>query len=113
MTLEISGEPTRPWLMIWTKPQQTIRQIIDYDVDYYVIPLAVASGIFRGLDSAAEGGIGDWASLPIVLALAVIPGAIGGMISLYLSGALFRWTGSWFGGQANSEQVRAAAAWAS
>jgi hypothetical protein len=113
MTIDISLEPVRPWLTIWTKPKQTIRQIVDYDVEYYVMPLAAASGIFQALDNASERAMGDTISLPILLALVFLSGAIGGVITIYLSGAIFRWTGSWFGGQASSQQVRAAVAWAS
>jgi hypothetical protein len=114
-TMEISSiqEPVRPWLTIWTKPQKTIRQIVDFDADYYVIPLAAAMGIFQALDRAAERGMGDNMSLVAILLLAVLVGGISGVISVYIAGALYRWSGSWFGGQATSQQVRAAVAWAS
>jgi hypothetical protein len=36
-----------------------------------------------------------------------------GIIHLDIGGAILRWTGSWFGGQASSEEVRAAIAWSS
>jgi hypothetical protein len=40
-------------------------------------------------------------------------GPIGGLIGLYLGGLILRWTGSWLGGRATAQQVRAAIAWSS
>jgi hypothetical protein len=57
--------------------------------------------------------MGDALSLPVVFLHATVFGAIGGVISLHISGALIRWTGSWLGGQATFDEVRAAIAWAS
>jgi len=56
-----------------------------------------------------------WRQPPLwaILILISVLGPLGGIIGLYIDGALFRWTGSWFGGQATSEQVRAAFAWSS
>jgi len=54
---------------------------------------------------------GDELSVPIIFIAALIVGSIGGVISLYIGGAILRWTGSLFGGQATSEEVRAAIAW--
>ena len=45
--------------------------------------------------------------------MCILIGSIGGIVSIYFLGALYRWSGSWFGGQATSEEVRAAIAWAS
>jgi len=41
----------------------------------------------------------------------VIGGPLSGILSLYLMGALMQWTGSWLGGEATAEEVRAAYAW--
>jgi hypothetical protein len=48
-----------------------------------------------------------------ILGLAIILGPIAGAIGLYLSGALFRSTGSWLGGTASDKEVRAVFAWSS
>jgi len=108
-----SARPTFPLLTIWFQPRLTIRRIVDTDSQKYVNFLAALTGISNGLDTASRRSSGDIFPFPLVLIMVIIFGSIGGWISLYISGALLRWTGSWFGGQANSDEVRAAVAWAS
>jgi len=102
-----------PWLTIWVKPRQTIRRIIESDPKHQVVILAMLAGVSRALDRAASRNAGDALSLPVILAICVVAGPIGGLPSLYIAGALLRWTGSWLGGKASSEEVRAAIAWSS
>ena len=102
--------PDKPWLKIWTEPRGTIRAIVDTDPTRYVLLLAVIGGIAESLNRASTQDLGDtWPVVGIVL-LALLLGSIGGILSLYISGAIFRWTGSLLGGQASSEQVRSALA---
>jgi len=103
----------KPWLTIWLSPRKTIRRIVDTNPEYMVIPLAVFSGVYRVLDRASKQGLGDSFPLTWILVLALLGGLVGGVISLYLTAALFRWTGSWLGGQATSKEVRCAVAWSS
>jgi hypothetical protein len=106
-----SDEPLNPWVSIWTRPRATIRQIVDTDPTYMVVLLASIGGIARALDNASRRNTGDNLPLAGILVTAMIAGPLGGLIMLYLSGALVRWTGSLLGGVANSVQVRAALAW--
>ena len=48
-----------------------------------------------------------------ILLLGILLGPLVGIITLYLGGALFRWTGSRLGGKATAPEVRAAIAWSS
>ncbi len=48
---------------------------------------------------------------PMIFLVALIAGPIGGLISLYVGGALIRWTGRYLGGSASPENIRAAIAW--
>jgi hypothetical protein len=102
-----------PFFSIWVKPRETIRKIVETDLTKYVIPLAMLAGIGQALDRASARSVGDSLPLIAILAICLIFGPVGGIISLYIGGALFRWTGSWLGGQASSEEVRAAIAWSS
>jgi hypothetical protein len=102
-----------PWLSIWIEPRGTIRKIVDSDPERHVLLLAVLAGVYRALENAADRAMGDDASLLGILALSLVSGLIGGVISLYIAGAVFTWAGSLFGGEASSEDVRAAAAWSS
>ena len=105
--------PLSPWLSIWIWPRKTIRQIVDADPRYGVTLLAILAGFGQALDEASSGDMGDTLSLPAIFVLCAILGPIGGLISLYFAAALWRWTGSWLGGKASSQEVRAAIAWSS
>lgn len=102
-----------PLISIWYKPRKTIRQIITNNPTHLVILLAVLAGIGQAIDRAASKSQGDRFSLWQLMVVCFIGGSTGGVFSLYIIGGLFRWTGSWFGGRASSEEIRAAIAWSS
>jgi hypothetical protein len=115
--MEIQPQPNEqslsPFLSIWIKPRETIRKIVDTDPTKYVTVLAMLAGIGQALDRSSSRNAGDSLPLIAILGICLIFGPIGGIISLYIGGALYRWSGSWLGGQASSEEVRAAIAWSS
>lgn len=111
--MDSDHRPLNPWFSIWTRPRATIQQIIDTDPTRMVILLAALSGISQTLDRASFRSVGDTLELPTILLIALIAGPIGGILSLYIGGALIRWTGSWIGGTGTSENLRAAIAWSS
>ena len=49
--------------------------------------------------------------MPLTALICTLFGAVIGFGGLYLLGWLYRWVGSWFGGQASNVEVRAALAW--
>lgn len=102
-----------PWFSIWMRPRETMRQILNTDPERQVLVLAAISGIGQTLNKASQRNLGDAIDVPVILFLALILGSIGGIIQLYISGALISWTGKWIEGQADSLQVRAALAWSS
>jgi hypothetical protein len=99
-----------PWVTIWTKPRATIRGIVDHDVSYHVTFLAVVSGALISLERQWSLPP-SFAAFPLVVVLAVIGGAIGGLIELYANGVLLKWAGARLGGVATAAEVRAALAW--
>jgi hypothetical protein len=105
--------PLNPWLTIWIWPRKTIREIVDADPGYRVTLLAMLAGFAQALSEATSENMGDTLSLPIIFLLCAILGPIGGLISLYVMAGLWRLTGSWLGGKASSQEVRAAIAWSS
>jgi hypothetical protein len=112
-TMERSKWPDNPWLSIWIKPRATIRAIVDVDPERYVILLAVIAGIGEALNRASSKNLGDTLPILAILIIAAIFGAVGGVLSLYISGALLSWIGGMFGGQASAREVRTAIAWSS
>lgn len=102
---------SNPWLSIWTRPRETIQQIIDSNPTKHVETLAVIGGISFGINRASNLSKGDDMPWTLALFIAIVLGAVGGIIELYLNAAVLRWTGSWIGGRATSEHLRAALAW--
>jgi hypothetical protein len=101
-----------PWVSIWTKPRATIQQIVDTNPQKFVVRLTSIEGFASVLDIASLRSLGDKYDWPIIFAIAAFAGPIGGLIGLYLAGALIRWTGQWIGGKAPFQNIRAAIAWA-
>ncbi len=102
-----------PWISMWLHPRRTICQIVDTDPDRAVLLLAAIAGIGKVLDKASTKSSGDLISFPSIFLLAVILGPLSGIISLYIGGALLRWTGRWIGGRADARDIRCAIAWSS
>lgn len=101
-----------PWFSMWTRPRATIAQIVERDPTHLVLLLAALGGFGETLDRASMRSAGDTVDVPAIFLLAATGGSVGGIITLYLGGLLLRWTGSWIGGRASPEQIRAAIAWA-
>ncbi|GGB03606.1 Yip1 family protein [Agarivorans gilvus] len=102
-----------PWFSMWTKPRATIQQIIDNNPQHLVLLLAAVSGFAELLEQARVKSLGDRLEWPYIVVATAVLGPITGIISLYLGGALIRWVGSWLGGEASAQEIRAAIAWAS
>ena len=100
-----------PWISTWTKPRATIRQIVDTNPTYLVLPLAMLAGVAQFLQRLTSPIAANAIPFVAILIAAAVIGPLGGIIGLYLVSALLRWTGSWLGGVATSQEVRAAYAW--
>lgn len=110
-TQVLTTDNLNPWFSMWIKPRATIQQIVDTNPEYLVLLLAMLGGVSQGLDRATGQSLGDQMPLMAVLGVAIVGGAVGGIIQLYIGGALLRWTGGWIGGQATSQYLRTAVAW--
>jgi hypothetical protein len=99
-----------PWATIWTRPRATIRRIVETDVRYQVTFLAILSGALIWLERRWSNP-STAAAFPMLVVMAVIVGALAGMIELYVNGALLKWAGAALGGVGSYAEVRAALAW--
>lgn len=108
----IGVQTLNPWISMWTKPRETIQQIVASDPERLVLLLAAVVGVSNFLDRAATQEMGERIELPLILTAALIAGPIFGLISLYVGSLLLRWTGGWLGGTADYRNIRAAMAWA-
>jgi hypothetical protein len=110
-----TGGSITSFFTIWTEPRATIRRIVDTEPTRHVIALAaigpaigaLARQWSKALDSNAHLSV-LW---PIEVALTVVFAAALGVISLYISGVILRWSGGLLGGVASRVEVRAAIAW--
>ena len=105
------GDAFNPWLSIWTRPRDTIQRIVETDPEKHLVELAALAGVVQSLGEASNRNLGDGFGLVTILALALIAGSIGGVIGVYLSAMLLRFTGKWIGGNASAANLRAAIAW--
>ena len=99
-----------PWATIWTKPRATIRRIVETDVRYQVTFLAILSGALIWLERRWSNP-STAAAFPMLVVIAVVVGALLGIMELYVNGALLKWAGAALGGVASYAEVRAALAW--
>ena len=99
-----------PWTTIWTRPRATIRRIVDTDARYHVMFLAILSGGLIWLERRWSSP-SPAASFPMLVVIAVIVGAIFGILELYINGILLKWAGAALGGVGTYAEVRAALAW--
>jgi len=108
---DATARPVYPWLTMFVRPRQTMRQILDRDSTRFVVPLAMLGGVLAVLNRASIESMGDRMPVSSIFAIAFPVGVIVGLIMLYLGGAVIQWTGSWFGGRATAGEMRAALAW--
>jgi signal peptidase I len=103
--------PASPWLSVWLKPRDTIGRVLATDPRRHVLLLvtlgAIADLLFELTEAGLTNVLFDWRMAAAVAA----GGAVIGIISLYVNGLFFRWSGRWLGGGASPVQVRALIAW--
>jgi len=105
-----ADSPDEPWLSMLVQPAATIRQIVDFDPQFYVMLLACLYGI----NSIMGAGIGDpnsKVSYVILLPVALIAGPIAGIIFISLASAAIRSSAQLFRGVASEHETQAALAW--
>jgi hypothetical protein len=110
-----AGGSITPFLTIWTEPRATIRRIVETNPTRNVIALAAIGPAVGALANQWSKALDDSANLsrlwPIEVVFAVAFAAVLGVVSLFISGAILRWSGGLLGGVASRVEVRAALAW--
>lgn len=103
----------RPWLSIWTKPRQTVREIINYNVKYRFFALSLLYGLPTLFQTAQNFSLGGVFTLPAIIFLCLILAPLIGAIGFIICTALLTWTGRWLGGKGRFLEVRCAVSWTS
>ena len=110
-----AGGSITSFFTIWTAPRATIRRIVDTDPTRNVIALAAVGPAINALAGQWSKALGNNANLPVLWPIWVgghrrVLGGLG-VLSLFILGAVLKWSGSLLGGVANRVEVRAALAW--
>ncbi len=100
-----------PWIQMWVKPRQTIRQIVSVNPSAKIYWLSLVYGFPMVLYLFQGASLAQNTPLPIIFLFALIGGLILGFIGISIGSALIYWTGKWVGGKGSYKQVRAAIAW--
>jgi hypothetical protein len=110
-----AGGSITPYFTIWTEPRATIRRIVETNPTRNVIALAAFGPAVGALSNQWSKALGDTTNLsslwPIEVAFSVAFAAVLGVVSLYISGVILKWSGGLLGGVASRVEVRAALAW--
>ncbi|MGA9724424.1 MAG: Yip1 family protein [Candidatus Binatus sp.] len=110
-----AGDSITPFITIWTQPRATIRRIVDTGPTRYVIALAAVGPGLNALAGQWSKALSNNANLsvlwPLWVAGVVALQAALGVVVLYATAAVFRWSGGLLGGVASRVEVRAALAW--
>jgi len=100
-----------PFLTIWLSPRETIRRIVEWNPGYCVLWLACLAGVGQVLDRSTIRDLGDKVPLAVLWVIVLVGGPLAGLLHLWISSLLLRWTGRWLGGVATLRQLIAAVAW--
>jgi hypothetical protein len=113
---ELEAAPQRdlnPWRTAWLQPRETIQWIVAKNPELHVLLLAGLSGVSRGIERSSYNNSGDDLSLIMIIGLALVFGALFGILGLWIGCYLISFSGKWLGGEGDEENIRAAMAWAS
>jgi hypothetical protein len=111
-----AGGSITPFFTIWTEPRATIRRIVETNPTRNVVALAAIGPAVGALSNQWSKALADTTNLsalwPIEVAFSVAFAAVLGVVSLFISGAILKWSGGLLGGVASRVELRAALAWA-
>ena len=108
---DTSPQHLNPWFSIWTNPRNTIKQIVDEDPTNMVLLLAISPTLIQWFGFVVISILNGMPLAIVPLAINLVVGLISSIAFFYLNGAVTRWTGTWFDGEASSVNIRAAMAW--
>jgi hypothetical protein len=108
---DTSPDHLNPWFSIWTQPRNTIQQVVDEDPQRMVLLLIILPTLLQSCTAFIINILRGSSFSLFSLFVMVVIYSIFSIIVLYFNSAVTRWTGTWFGGQASSENIRAAIAW--
>ncbi len=96
---------------MWTRPRDTIREIVSFNPGYMFFLLCFIYGFPLILQLAQNFSLGDRFPLTGIIIGALIGAVFLGMLFINIAAGLIFWTGKWIGGIGPFQNIRAAVAW--
>lgn len=100
-----------PWLSIWMRPKDTIRQIVRENPNKSLWWLAAIYGFCSLMNMFQSASLGNSLGTGGILILAVIVAPFWGYASFCIWSGFVTWVGKWFKGEGNFKTIRCAYAW--
>lgn len=100
-----------PWISMWTKPRETIREIVKIDPKKNLYLLSGIYGFSTLLHFSQNFSLGAYLPWPTILLGSLVFSVFIGLLGFLIAGKLIEWTGRWLGGHGSFQQIRAALAW--
>lgn len=102
-----------PWLTMWIKPRETMREILNkHYPEYIILILSILSSIDGSLNRAVSQNLGDKGITYITIILKAIgEGIIIGIPGIYLGAGLIKLIGKGLDGQGSFNDIKKVLAW--
>ncbi|PTM54783.1 Yip1 family protein [Desmospora activa] len=99
-----------PWVSIWLRPSDTIREVLDQPMKWPLI-LVLLSGIVTMLDYLSNRSWGDFSPIILLLLGAIVIGPIAGLVGWFIGGGIFYGMARLFGGVGDFHETLKAVSW--
>jgi hypothetical protein len=110
--MEQQTEHFNPWLNIWTRPRETIQQIMEKNPNHRLAVLFFIYGFPWLLSIAQSFSLGRFYSAWMIGVIALILSIPAGYALISISSFFFLWIGKLIRGRGNFHTIRSAIAWA-
>ncbi|MEX0961343.1 MAG: YIP1 family protein [Simkaniaceae bacterium] len=100
-----------PWFSIWTKPRETIAEIVEFNPRYRFIVLSFIYGLPWMLQFSQTFSLGTSWSMAFIVIICLILAIPVGALAMSFTSLLLLWTGKLLKGGASFIQIRAAVSW--
>ncbi len=107
----MNQQPENLWTMMWFKPRQGMKIVLNSEPSYHYLLLIVLGGIGQAFSNAAAQGLGNLFSTVQIIGLCIFLGPLSGYLSVLIGGWVFKWVGEKLGGSGSIGQIRQAIAW--
>lgn len=98
-------------LKVWWHPQATLRYILTYCPDKFMLSLLALGGVVRALSRAERTYLGDHLSGAGVWAAALLVGSLSGLFTYFFYSWGLELSGRLLGGRTNAARFRTVIAW--